>query len=237
MDYEKGSTASLIDTIYQTLLARILSGELQPGDWLPAERELAEQMSVSRSSLHNALTQLESEGFVSVEPRRGTIVTDYRKHPTPQSLSAVMNYSSFQIDEPLFRDLMALRLLVETECTRLACTNFYDTTLAEMREIADLLEAEDADLAELIYRYHYLLTQASGNSVYSMIFRGFETVIKVLVDRHYSLQAVDIREAAAMHRELADHIERRDEAAAADCIRRILLQGVSVLEGFYHTEE
>ena len=91
MSFENENAASLIETIYQSLLARILSGELQPGDWLPAERELAEQMNVSRSSLHNALTQLESQGFVSVEPRRGTIVADYRKHPTPQSLSAVMN--------------------------------------------------------------------------------------------------------------------------------------------------
>lgn len=236
MSFENENAASLIETIYQTLLARILSGELQPGDWLPAERDLAEQMNVSRSSLHNALLQLESQGFVTVEPRRGTVVADYRKEPTPQSLSAVMNYSSFVIDEPLFRDLMALRRLVETECTRLACTNFYPSTLAEMRQIADELEAEDADLADLIYRYHYLLTQASGNSVYSMIFRGFESVIKVLVDRHYSLQAVDIREAAAMHRELPDHIERKDESAAVACIQRILRQGVDVLEGSYRTE-
>ena len=236
MSFENENAASLIETIYQSLLARILSGELQPGDWLPAERELAEQMNVSRSSLHNALTQLESQGFVSVEPRRGTIVADYRKHPTPQSLSAVMNYSSFVIDEPLFRDLMALRRLVETECARLACTNIYESTLAEMLEIAEQMEAEDADLPELIYRYHYLLTQASGNSVYSMIFRGFETVIKVLVERHFSLQAVDIREATIMHKELIYHLAKKDEASAVACIHRLLLQGVNVLEESYHTE-
>ena len=230
------NAASLIETIYQALLARILSGELQPGDWLPAERELAEQMNVSRSSLHNALTQLESQGFVSVEPRRGTVVADYRKHPTPQSLSAVMSYSSFVIDESLFRDLMALRQLVESECARLACANIYPSTLAEMWEIAEELEAEGADLPDLIYRYHYLLTQASGNSVYSMIFRGFETVIKVLVARHFSLQAMDIREAAIMHRELLYHITKKDEASAVACIRRILRQGVDVLEERYRGE-
>ena len=237
MNIEISKTDSVAETIYQRILAKILSGELRPGDWLPPERELAELMGVSRSSLHNALVRLESSGFVSVEARRGTVVADYRKHPTPQSLSAVMSYTSFLIDEPLFRDLMDLRLLVETECARLACTNIYDSTLAEMREIAEKLEAEDADLPELIYRYHYLLMQASGNSTYSMIYRGFESVVKVLVARHYSLQAVDIREAAAMHRELTDHIERKDETAAVACIRRLLLQGVNVLEGSYHTQK
>ena len=131
---------------------------------------------------------------------------------------------------------MALRQLVESECARLASANIYPSTLAEMREIAEELDAEGADLSDLIYRYHYLLTQASGNSVYSMIFRGFETVIKVLVARHFSLQAMDIREAVIMHRELLYHITKKDEASAVACIRRILRQGVDVLEERYRGE-
>ena len=91
MNIEISKTDSVAETIYQRILAKILSGELRPGDWLPPERELAELMGVSRSSLHNALVRLESSGFVSVEARRGTVVADYRKHPTPQSLSAVMS--------------------------------------------------------------------------------------------------------------------------------------------------
>jgi len=235
--FEKIGATSLTDAIYNSLLGKILSGDWKPGDWFPAERDIAEQMGVSRSSLHHAVLQLERDGFVHVLPRRGTQVADYRKKPTPQSLSAIMTYGSEELDEPLFHDLMDIRRLVEMECARRACTNIYDSTRREMREIADRLAEENAAVPELIYRFHYLLTQASGNSIFAMMFRAFEPVLQVLISRHYSLQAVDLKDASAMHRELLDHIEARDEEAAAECVERLLAQGVSVLEQKYRKKE
>lgn len=234
--FDKLKATSLVENITELLRGKILSGELKPGDRLPAERDIAEQMGVSRSSLHQAVLQLESEGFLRIEPRRGTVVADYRKYPTPQSLSALCNYGSVELDEPIFKDMMDTRLWVEMECARRACTNIYASTMEEMRDIANRLESENVELPKLIYRYHYLLTQASGNSIFSMMFRAFEPVILSLIARHYSLQAVDIHEAANMHKELLDHIEAKDEAAAASCVRRLLGQGVTVLERKYHSE-
>ena len=72
VSFEKLDSASLIDSIRGALLGKILSGELRPGDRLPAERDMAAQLGVSRSSLHHAVLQLESQGFLKVEPRRGT---------------------------------------------------------------------------------------------------------------------------------------------------------------------
>ena len=90
VSFEKLDSASLIDSIRGALLGKILSGELRPGDRLPAERDMAAQLGVSRSSLHHAVLQLETQGFLEIEPRRGTVVADYRKHPTPSSLSALV---------------------------------------------------------------------------------------------------------------------------------------------------
>ena len=233
MEFDKIGAVSLTDSIYKSVLGKILSGEWKPGDWLPAERDIADQMGVSRSSLHHAVLQLERDGFLHVLPRRGTQVADYRKKPTPQSLSAIMTYGSGELDEPLFHDLMDIRRWVETECARRACRNIYESTLREMREIADRLEKENTAVTQLIYRFHYMLTQASGNSIFAMMFRAFEPVLMVLISEHYSLQAVDLREAAAMHRELLDHIEAKDESAAGECMERILAQGVNVLEQRY----
>ena len=234
--FDKLKATSLVENITDVLRGEILSGELKCGEWLPAERDIAEQMGVSRSSLHQSILQLESEGFLKIEPRRGTVVADYRKYPTPQSLSALFNYGSVELDEPIFKDMMDFRLWVETECARRACTNIYASTMREMRDIANRLESENVELPKLIYRYHYLLTQASGNSIFSMLFRAFEPVLLTLIARHYSLQAVDIHEAANMHKELLECIEAKDEQKAADCVRRLLLQGVSVLERKYRED-
>ena len=121
VSFEKLDSASLIDSIRGALLGKILSGELRPGDRLPAERDMAAQLGVSRSSLHHAVLQLETQGFLKIEPRRGTVVADYRKHPTPSSLSALVGYGSLEIDEPLFHDFMDARIWLETGSARRAC--------------------------------------------------------------------------------------------------------------------
>jgi len=231
--FGKINAPSLKDICVQEILTKILSGELKPGDRLPPERELAEVMGISRSSINHGIMELETMGFLTITPRRGTIVNDYRRRPTPQSLAAVMRYSSVEMEESLFSDLMATRLLIEVESARLACTNIYDTTVEKMRKLVEELSQEPEDPTELLYRFHYLLTAASGNSVYSMIYRGFETVLCTLIRQHYSMRGEDIKESAQLHGQLLEAIVRKDELAAQELARRILTQGITVLQGRY----
>ena len=228
-NFDRLSAVSIKDSISDALLGKILSGELKPGDRLPAERDMAEQMGVSRSSLHHAGLQLETQGFLRIEPRRGTVVADYRKHPTPQSLSALVGYGSIEIDEPLFHDMMDARIWLETGCARRACRYIYESTFEEMKEIAGRIATESDDLPGIIYRYHYLLTQASGNSIFSMMFRAFEPVITTLITRYYTMRDADIESEAAMHLELLEHIRAGDEDAAAACVERMLRLGMDAL--------
>ena len=231
--FGKISAPSLKEICVQEILTKILSGGLKPGDRLPPERELAEAMGISRSSVNHGIMELETMGFLTITPRRGTIVNDYRRHPTPQSLAAVMRYSSVQMEEALFSDLMDTRLLIEVESARLACTNIYDTTVEKMRKLVEELTQEPEDPTEILYRFHYLLTAASGNSVYSMIYRGFETVLCTLIRQHYSMRSQDIKESARLHGELLDAIIRKDEKASQELARQILTQGITVLQERY----
>lgn len=231
--FGKINAPSLKEICVQEILSRILSGELKPGDRLPAERELAEAMGISRSSVNHGIMELENMGFLTITPRRGTIVNDYRTHPTPQSLAAVMRYSSVEMEQSLFSDLMATRLLIEGESARLACTHIYDTTLEKMQKLVEELAQEPEDPTDIIYRFHYLLTAASGNTIYSMIYRGFETVLCTLIRQHYSMRSEDIKETAQLHSALLDAIIRKDEVAAQDLARQILTQGITVLQERY----
>ena len=160
-DFGKITALSLKEVCVKEILTKILSGELKPGNRLPPERELAELMGISRSSVNHGIMELENMGFLTITPRRGTIVNDYRTHPTPQSLAAVMRYSSVEMEEDLFSDLMATRLLIEGESARLACYNIYDTTLQKMQKLVAELAREPEDPTDILYRFHYLLTAAS----------------------------------------------------------------------------
>ena len=231
--FEKISAPSLKDVCVQAILEKILSGELKPGTRLPAERDLAEAMGISRSSIHHGILELESMGFLTITPRRGTVVNDSRRHPTPQSLAAVMRYSSVELEQALFSDLMATRLLIEGESAKLACENIYDTTLEEMERLVEALYAEPEDPTDILYRFHYLLTAASGNTIYAMIYRGFESVLCTLIRQHYSVRAQDIRESARLHRQLLEAIRRKDAMEAEALACKIITQGITVLRERY----
>lgn len=233
MALDKRNKASLMDSVVQVLLGKILSGELHVGDRLSPERELAEQLGVSRSSVHLAVLELAGKGFLEIIPRRGTVVCDYRKHPTPDSLPLLMRYGSVELEQSLFSDMMETRLLLETESARLACDHIYESTFREMQELVEQLAQPEADVTGLLYGFHYRLVQASGNSIYSMIFRGFEPVLRSLIGLHYSVRANDLPQSVKKHRELLEAIRGKDRELSASLAREIILHGIGAIESHY----
>lgn len=230
-DFNSFNNRSLIDATAHEILGKILSGELKSGEWLPPEREMAEQMGISRSTLHQAILQLEGQGFLRIVSRKGTQIQNYRKTPTSQSILAVMTYGNLdEADELLYRDLMDTRLWLETECARRACTHIYQSTLDEMEAIVRQMTIPDVDRTALVYRFHLLLTRASGNSIYSMFFTGFEPVLKEFIGMHYNSEAVDIEDMAGRHEALLEHIRNRNPEKAAECVQDIITRGISVLD-------
>ena len=69
---------SLKDACIAKLEELILSGELQIGERLPAERKLADSLAVSRPVVHQAIVDLAAKGLVEIVPRKGVFVSDYR---------------------------------------------------------------------------------------------------------------------------------------------------------------
>ena len=129
--------------------------------------------------------------------------------------------------------MMETRLLLETESARLACEHIYENTFREMHELLEELKQPTANVTDILYGFHYRLVQASGNSIYSMIFRGFEPVLRSLIALHYNMQANDLPESIQNHHMLLDAIRDKDPEKAAHLARAIILRGVSVIEQQY----
>ncbi|MFH0957135.1 MAG: GntR family transcriptional regulator, partial [Pseudomonadota bacterium] len=66
----------LYEQIVDRIENRILNGELEPGDKLPPEHELAKQFGVSRTAIREAMKALSQKGLIVVQPGRGTFVID-----------------------------------------------------------------------------------------------------------------------------------------------------------------
>lgn len=72
-------TPQLYEAIAQRLIGWIDSGQLRPGDRLPSERELAVRLSVSRSSVREAIAALQVEGILQTRPGAGSFVVERQR--------------------------------------------------------------------------------------------------------------------------------------------------------------
>ena len=227
---QNGLKKNFVHTIQQ----KIFSGEYAIGQQLPTERELAAQIGVSRSLVNTGVLELASQGFVRILPRQGTVVADYKRNGTLQVLAALMNCDSYRLDYPLLKDLIEFRILVECESARLASATI---TVEELESLSEQVRAMQASFpaenaAESMLQFHYLLTQYSGNAVYAMTFKSFESTIERLMRQHLQT-APDLPKSVKQHESLVRALEARDPEESAACVRACILQGVDALEKFY----
>ncbi len=92
--------------IADMLLARIFVGELQPGDKLPPDRVLAEQLGVDRTSLRAALSELAGRNIVRAVQGSGVVVLDYREHAGLDFLDAVFAMPDIDLGSAFNRELL-----------------------------------------------------------------------------------------------------------------------------------
>ena len=141
------SVRPLRDLVCDELRARIVSGRLEPGSRLVEDR-LAVELGVSRNPVREAMRVLESEGFISMMPRRGAVVAELT-------------------DEDA-NDIFDIRLALEALAARLAAKHCTDDHSAHLLRIVDWSTAAAAagDAARVIHLntvFHNLVCEIAGN--------------------------------------------------------------------------
>jgi GntR family transcriptional regulator, transcriptional repressor for pyruvate dehydrogenase complex len=227
---QEGLKKSFVHTIQQ----KIFSGEYQIGQQMPPERELAAELGVSRSLVNTGILELANQGFIRIIPRQGSIVADYKRNGTLQVLSALMNYDSFRLDYPLFCNLVDLRILIECECARQASMHAGAEDIAALRMYAQSIKTvtQPIEATDPMVKFHYLLTQCSGNAVFAMTYKSFESTIARLIRQHLTL-APDIPKTAKLHESLVRSLEAHDAEASAQNVRLCILHGTNALKKLY----
>jgi len=227
---QNGLKKSFVHVIQQ----KIFSGEYPIGQQLPTERELAIQIGVSRSLVNTGILELANQGFVRILPRQGTVVADYKRNGNLQVLSALMNCDSYRFDDQLLTNLIDLRLLIECESVRLACEHATGDDLATLTALIHSMKnsTPPENAAEPMLHFHYLLTQYSGNAVYAMTFKSFESTTLRLMRQHLQV-APDLPKSVKLHESLVHALELRDPEASALGVRACILHGADALKKVY----
>lgn len=200
-------------------LERIILKKLHPGDKLPSERELAESLGVSRSSIRDAIRSLELMGLVEPRQGAGTVVREISADVLMNPLTNVLRHKLELVGE-----FLDFRKMLEPPLAARAASHASDDELQEMEEILRRQEAKlrAGDLAiEEDSEFHYSIAMASGNSV---VLKVLDVIMDLLRDtRERSLQLEGRpQKSLAGHRRILTAIKRRDaEAARAAMMRHI----------------
>jgi DNA-binding FadR family transcriptional regulator len=224
--------ASLKDALIERLEELILSGEVSIGEKLPSERTLALQLGVSRPLVHEGLVELAARGLVSLKPRVGAQVNDYRRQGSLALLNSLINYRRGALDPALLDGLLGLRRLLESETARLAARNRTSDDLDEFREVlAREARVDERDISALVdvdFDFHHRVALASGNPIYPMFIKSFEPAAKNLAEHFFALAPVAAT-VFGFHRQLVAAVASGDGDRAAAVMVEILHHGRTVL--------
>lgn len=206
----------------------ILTGKIAIGQKLPSERELALQLGVSRPVVHEGLVDLASKGLVTMKPRVGTVVNDYRKEGSLSILNSLINYSRGTLEEGLLDSLLEIRILVEVETSRLASIHRTEEHLNAFRDILAREEKvsfnDTQTITGLDFDFHHLIGMASGNLIYPLLINTFKPVYMNFTSLFFTDPEM-VPVTFDFHKKLVNAISAKDEHLSVSIMREILDHG------------
>lgn len=203
---------TLREKILETIREAILKGNLKPGEKV-AEPELAERFGISRTPIREAFRQLESEGYLTVIPRKGAVV-------------AALSQRDVQ-------EFYAIKSILEGYAASLAAGNLSDKEIQRLETVNNKLRslAEEGDVRSF-YRvhneFHEIFLKAADNSkLYELI---HQLGMKFNRLRMASLSVNGRMEISVEeHDKLLDAFRRKDPATAENLVKTTALIGSKVL--------
>lgn len=216
----------LYEQVAEQITSWITENGLQTGDRLPAERELAARLGVSRATLSQALVALEVIGVVTVRHGDGTVVTQSRTRSIVQAIRAHADRIPEIIDT---RDAL------ETKLAALAADRRTDEDLKRIDEALDAMEADieaGGRGVEGDERFHGAVTAAAHSLLLARLMEEIGELIKETRIESLS-QPARPRASLAGHRAIAEAIRARDPEAASEAMHAHvdMVSDVALLRG------
>jgi DNA-binding FadR family transcriptional regulator len=202
--------------VQEEIKAHIIRHRLRPGDPLPTEAELAQQLEVSRGSVREAVKALEGFGVVEVRHGSGLFVQDFSFDPIFENLPYAVLTELKQVT-----DLLEIRFLLEYGMAERVVESLTDEQLEGLREILQRMEerARHGEYSPADDRaFHEGLYQNIGNPVLIMILDVFWELFRQARERSELAEVRDPRETYERHVEIFRALEQRNVNAVHEAI-------------------
>lgn len=207
-----GKHLTLREKILENIRDAIISGSLKAGSRV-SEPELAERYGISRTPIREALRQLESEGYLTVIPRRGAVVSEFSQKDV--------------------EDFYAIKSILEGYAARQACSRLTDRELdklqANNKRLNDLAEQNDIKTFFKVHNdFHEMFIKAADNERLRELITSVVTRFQRLRFMSLSLPG-RMKISAQEHEKIIEAFRRRDAETAETLVRKNAEYGGRVL--------
>lgn len=220
--YKVVRTSRLYEQIVQQIEESVLKGTLKPGDQLPAERELAQRLGVSRTAVREAVKTLREKGLVEAYSGRGTFITDGTSLAARQSFDLMV-----KLGQPEGSPHLAeLRLILEPGIAALAAVRAEEEHLTTMREAVAVMDRAQRDpeaYIEADLDFHLALAEAAANP---LILSLIDSIVGLLREQRIKIFNVEggPQRGQIHHKRIMSAVERHDPEMARAAMRSHLEQ-------------
>ncbi len=212
---------TLREKILETIREAILKGQLKPGEKV-AEPELAERFGISRTPIREAFRQLESEGYLTVIPRKGAVVTS--------------------LSERAVEEFYAIKSILEGYAARMATLNLAAKDIEKLEAINERLAqlAAEGDVKTFFRvhnEFHELFIKAAENEKLQELIN--QMMLKFNRLRLASLSLPGRMEISVQeHKKIIEAFKKKDGEMADNLVRKtasiggqVLIQSMAQAEG------
>lgn len=207
---------SLADQIYEHLKAKILHGDIKPGERM-MQVPVAEKLNISRTPVRDAFRRLEQDGLVEKLPQGGVRVS--------------------VIPEETVKEVFGIRKVLETYALQIACAKIKAEEITLLKNLKlqaqEILAAKGLSqgakirqLFELNSRFHEIIYASTGNIYLLNILNNLRNIVSRL--RYLGLQAGETwKEVWEEHGQLISCLEKRDKKGALNLLSKHLEHAAS----------
>ena len=207
------------------LIEAILAGQFPIDSTLPAERELAAQLGVTRPTLRETLQRLARDGWVDINHGKPTRVKDYWQEGNLGVLGSLARFPQYAPTD-FVANLLQVRHLLAPAYTQLAVEHAAASLLPFIHSLATLPDTPEA-YTTADWELHHRLTIASGNPIFTLILNGFAALYQTM-GLLYFTESEHRAHSQTFYQALAEQIERGEGVAAADLSRRVMAESVII---------
>lgn len=217
----ENKTNRAYEIVIDAIKKKIKSGEIKKGEKLRPEREIAEDLGVSRASVREAIRALDVIGLIESRQGAGNYIKETFEESLIQPLSVM-----FLLEQNDLTDINEFRSILESQAVVLAAERIDEEDIKKLEELIDEMEktSDEAKNVEIDKQLHYIIDNASKNRVISSIL----TVISELIDESIKgtrselarMDAENSKKLLDIHRELVDAMRNRNKKKAYEAMQK-----------------